>query len=451
MRATLKVDPQWLELEQKSMNKLKREYEYWASKTLRKAQEAVDLRSLREVFYELGDRWEFEQATGDWLAEGEPLDAIGLILRLPGFKPNKERYIVYAVMAYSKGFTDQFDHLGDKERIIIERDTETGKMYCWSTTGHGAMDLFPMDLSQFSSIDEVLKHGYLVAQPGDHALRLEVPRKSNDKLHFFSRLWEIATGSSDFTAKEIQLLSSVDIEERLDFQLARYAKAVISLEQYWATQTQGAIGKAKEAVLDKIPNHIESIMTETLRKVEDLLHRLWFTPPVTQLDRIRKIYDDLISEPTPTEIEQDLIPYLGELIYSLNDIIEKAQYLKWKSVIDQKSFDKSDIFHGLDLSRVAKEAFAVALDDILREHTLAYIGYPERGTLSSKAIRGLFGFIILPLRLAAKCVDIMTTKFSGFLKRSKFSFRKSEKTEDLPQTKESSKSENTEETTKSDE
>ena len=57
MRAMLKVDPQWLELEQKSMNKLKREYDYWASQTLRKAQEAVDLRSLREVFYELGDRW----------------------------------------------------------------------------------------------------------------------------------------------------------------------------------------------------------------------------------------------------------------------------------------------------------------------------------------------------------------------------------------------------------
>ena len=49
MRVMLKVDPQWLELEQKSMNKLKREYDYWASQTLRKAQEAVDLRSLREV------------------------------------------------------------------------------------------------------------------------------------------------------------------------------------------------------------------------------------------------------------------------------------------------------------------------------------------------------------------------------------------------------------------
>jgi len=413
----LKVDPQWLALERKSMGKIKREYDYWAAQTLKKAQEASDLRTLREVFYQLGDRWEFEQATGDWLSEGDPLDAVGLILRIPGFKPNKERYVIYMVMAYSKGVTDQFDHLGDKERIIIERDTKTSKMYCWSTTGHGAMDLFPIDLSKFKSVEDALKCSYLVAQPGDHALRLEIPRSVSESFQLFPRLWEIATGSADFRAKEIQLLNYHEIEEVLDFQFARYAKAVISLEAFWKKESQGAVGKAKEAVLDKIPDHIEALNKETLRKIEGLLHRLWFTPPVYQLDRIHAIYNELISEPTPTMVESEIIPYLGELIYSLNDLLEKAQYLKWKSVIDKKGFDKSDIFQGLELSRMQKEAFAVALDDILREHTLSYVGYPERSTILSKAIRGIFGFVILPLRLAAKSVDKFVSKISHFVSR----------------------------------
>ncbi|MHA1937696.1 MAG: hypothetical protein ACW97O_05745, partial [Candidatus Thorarchaeota archaeon] len=81
------------------------------------------------------------------------------------------------------------------------------------------------------------------------------------------------------------------------------------------------------------------------------------------------------------------------------DIIEKAKYLKWKSVIEKKQFRESDVFRGLELSGLAKEAMAVALDDILKAHTLAYIGYPERATIRNKIMRVLFGIAILPVRL----------------------------------------------------
>ncbi|MDH4215186.1 MAG: hypothetical protein OEV85_14825, partial [Candidatus Thorarchaeota archaeon] len=37
--------------------------------------------------------------------------------------------------------------------------------------------------------------------------------------------------------------------------------------------------------------------------------------------------------------------------------------------------------------------------DILREHTLAYIGYPEKATMKNKFLRVIFSSIILPLRL----------------------------------------------------
>ncbi|MBY8997389.1 MAG: hypothetical protein KGD60_06640 [Candidatus Thorarchaeota archaeon] len=401
MKVKLKIETQWLELERKSMSKMKRDYEEWERETLKKAKDAKDLRSLREVFYGLGDRWEFDQATGAWLSGGDPLDTVGLILKMPGLEPNKERFVLYAVMAYSKGFTQKFDHLGDKERIIVERDTKTGKLSVWSTTGHGAMDLFPTDLTSFKTIENALKSSYLVAQPGDHALRFET-QHSTGLIDFFSkRLWEIAGGNKEFSVKDIDVLTAKDIEESLDFKFNRYAASVISLDEIWRKLSGDTVGKAKEKVLDKIPDHIEAKNKETLRKIEGLLHLLWFRPPAKQIPAIESLHDELFSEPTPTEIQKTLVPYLGELAYSLTDITEKAKYLKWKSVLDQKDFRESDVFKGLDLSPMAKEAFIVALEDILQEHTLAYIGYPERATMKNKVLRVLLGSIILPIRIAS--------------------------------------------------
>jgi hypothetical protein len=223
------------------MSKMRESYKKWEQDTLQKARKATDMRSLREVFYELGDRWEFDQATGDWLAEGEPLDTIGLILRMPGLSEHKERYVLYAFMAYSKGFTSKFDHLGDKERIIIERDTRSGRISSWSTSGHGAMDLYPTDLTEFSSLEKALDTCFLVAQPGDHALRIECPKCSGVRNSVLARLWAIASGDREFSIKTIDVLTSENIEEVLDFRFHRYAKSVIKLEQIWRELGAGAL------------------------------------------------------------------------------------------------------------------------------------------------------------------------------------------------------------------
>ncbi|MFX1481897.1 MAG: hypothetical protein ACFFCP_01765 [Promethearchaeota archaeon] len=399
MKVKLKIETKWLELERRSMSKLRQEYEAWERDTLKKAQEATDLGDLREVFYQLGDRWEFDQATGAWLGSGEPLDAVGFILRMPGLEPNKERFVLYAVMAYSKGFTQNFDHLGDKERIIVELDTKSGKLSAWSTTGHGAMDMYPSDLSSYSNLEKALETCNLVAQPGDHALRIENPSSSGLYDLITKRLWEIAGGNMDFTVRAIDVLTATDIENSLDFRFHRYAKSVVELDKIWRELVTGAFGIAKEKVLDKIPDHIEEINNRTLREVEGLLHVLWFTPPVEQFEAIQKMHDDLSTEPTPTEIQRILTPYIGEIAYALTDVTEKGKYLKWKSVIEKKDFSKSDIFKGLDLSELAKDAFIVALEDILREHCLAYIGYPERSTMKNKIMRVFLSALILPLRL----------------------------------------------------
>jgi len=399
MKIKLKVEIQWLELERKSMEKMKRNYMLWERETLKKARDAADLGDLRRIFYELGDRWEFDQTTGAWLSDSEPLDTIGLVLHMPGLKPNKERYVVYAIMAYSKGVTDQFDHLGDKERIIIERDTKTGTIQCWSTTGHGEMDVFPTDLTTFGSLNNALQSCKLIAQPGDHALRLEVPSSSGILNMILMRLWEIAGGTQAYHTKEIDVLTEVDIEKSLDFKFFRYANSIVELDKIWRHLSGGTVEWAKERVLDKIPDHVEERDRQTLRRIEGLLHVLWFKPAFSQLEPVEMVYDELQSEPTPTETQRTLIPYVGELAYALTDITEKAKYLKWKSVVDKQSFNKSEAFKDVTLTPLVQEAFAASLDDILREHTLAYIGYPEKATMKNKFLRIIFSSIILPLRL----------------------------------------------------
>lgn len=419
MKVKLKIDQKWLSVERSSMEKMKRDYETWATRTLEKAKAAEDLSRLREVFYELGDRWEWDQATGEWLSSGEPLDAVGLVLRLPGIEEGKERYAVYTVMAYSKGLTDQFDHLGDKERVIIERDTETNHLKCWSTTGHGMVDLFPTDLGSYDSLREILESCYLVAQPGDHALRLELPPADDDILALTQFMWRLAGGHKRYKLKEFDLLTMEDLEQVLDFDFNRYAHAVVMLERKWKEIDAGVAGAAQEVILDRIPDHIEQRNKETLRVIEGLLHELWFTPPWRQRGAIRAIHEELKTEPTPTTVEKELLPYLEELQSALEDLIEKAEYLKWKSVIDKKEFARSGIFRGLDLSNLAKQAFAVALEDVLKEHTLAYIAYPERATMKDKILRKLFGLIVLPTRLLSSFKEAILSTFRNIRSKPK--------------------------------
>ncbi|MHA2379458.1 MAG: hypothetical protein ACXADS_09270 [Candidatus Thorarchaeota archaeon] len=412
MKVKLKIEEQWLELERQSMQKMLDKYKSWEQRTLKKAREAEDLRGLRDVFYELGDRWEWSQTAGAWLSTGEPLDTVGLVIRMPGLVPNKERYVVYAVMAYSKGITDKFDHVGDKERVIIERDVITGHIVCWSTSGHGAMDVFPIDLSSLESVENVLEACSLVAQPGDHALRLETPSEQAILPWLARRLWEIAGGDMSFSVRRIDVLDWKDIEESLDFRFHRYANAVIELERVWAQLKGGTVTRAREVVLDQVPNHIETRVTGTMRRIEGLLHVLWFRPPAKQVRAVRTLYDEIRAEPTPTEAQRELQPYLGELLYSLTDILEKAKFLKWRSVLEKKEFSESDVFRNLELSSLAKEALAAVLEDILRDHTLAYIGYPERATVRAKITRVFFGMAVLSIRLLFSFKRWLTRAFS---------------------------------------
>ncbi|RDE13252.1 MAG: hypothetical protein C4K47_06415 [Candidatus Thorarchaeota archaeon] len=417
MKIRLRVDARWLETEAKGMARLRRRYHSWEESTLKTAKEATDLRSLRELFYSLGDRWEWDQTTGSWLAEGEPLETIGLVLRMPGLKPETERRVLYAVMAYSKGFTAQFDHLGDKERIIIEQDTKTGRISCWSTSGHGAMDLFPVDLTSFGTIDAALRACYIVAQPGDHALRLELPSSRGGLSTIIQRFWNPASGNRSFALKEVGVVTAEDMETKLSINIHRYAKAVIDLEQKWKELGEGAAARVKEVMSDKVPPEIEERDRLTMREVKGLLHVSWFRPPANQLPFVQGVRRKLESQPMPTERERALIPYVKELAESLDSVLERAKYLKWKSVMEERTFSQSELFRGIDISELAKQAFATAVQDILNEHTLSYIGYPERATMEGKMLRIVLGMVVPPARLLSSFLTQARRAFRGRLFR----------------------------------
>jgi hypothetical protein len=114
-----------------------------------------------------------------------------------------------------------------------------------------------------------------------------------------------------------------------------------------------------------------------------------------------------------------LIPYLAEVDNSLTDITEKAKYLKWRSVIDKKSFVKSGAFRDVNLSSLVQEAFAAALDDMLREHSLSYIGYPEKSRITRKFTRIIFSSIVLPARLLSSFRASARRKFKRIILKLK--------------------------------
>ena len=422
MKVRMKVDKQWLGLEKRSLDRMRADYQRWESKTLQKAKEAKDLRSLREIFYQMGDRWEWNQATGSWLSGSAPLDAVGVVLRMPGLQDHRERYVIYAIMAYSKGVTRQFDHLGDKERVVVERDLRTGHIRCWSTTGHGALDLFATNLAPYTSLEGVLSSCALVAQPGDHALRIELPPGSKTYWAFAQFVWSVATGFRSFETRNIDVLDR--IEESFDFRLGRYASAVIHLERTWSALRGSMAARAKKIVVDRIPVETEERNRRVLRETEGLLHILWFKPPVSQLSQVERMYSRLSEEAAPTETMQALLAAVQELASSLRDVIEKAKYIKWRSVMDRESFGKSGAFAGVELSGFAAEAFAAALDDILREHSLSYICYPERANAGRKASRVVLGLLVLPLRLVSEFAKVCKIRTRTLLRRFLARFRK---------------------------
>ncbi len=406
MRVRFKVNKYWLVKELEYLKKAAVKYKQWEQEVLQKAKEASDLRGLRKVLYEMGERWEWKTSTGEWLLERKPFDNVCIAFKVPSPIEGSQRFIVYVIMAFSKGATEKFDHLGDKERIIIEQDKD-GEIKVWSTIGHGAVDLKPTRIRTFNDVKDLIENSYLVAEPGDHALRLDTI-ESIDSGRFldYEMIWKLIIHGRDYETFQRRCITPEDIED-LKFDLNSYVSSVLKL--------------------DKLVNDLKrKVKSKSAKKLlRQLWYIMWHIPPAKQEDLYFQIIRKINKNSELMELAPELVERIKESIKLVVDLIERAEFIKWESVLKPKAFWKKNAIKKLsESSKFAIEAFATALEDIITEHSLYYIGYPEKATSKHRIMQILMGTAGIGMRILYAFSLSISSKIYTKYKKGKMTVNK---------------------------
>ena len=141
MKIQVKIRKGEVPLEENLQKKMTKEYDSWKEGILDKARNLKDLKELRKLMYSLGEDFEWTESTGRWLTKAKPYEIICINIRVPGLEPQTERYSLYGILAFSKAIIKAYDHLGDLERVILEK--RKGHFYAWSEVGHGYTEKWP--------------------------------------------------------------------------------------------------------------------------------------------------------------------------------------------------------------------------------------------------------------------------------------------------------------------
>jgi len=143
----------------------------------KKLQDTGDLRELRQLLYEIGEDFEWEESTFQWLKKSKPYDFVCINMRMAGLEQKKERYCFWGVMSFSKAPVERFDHLGDLERVVFEKN-EKNEFMVLSTILHGVLDLYWEKIGKYEDINEVLKNPNIqfLFEPGDHSIYVDKPK-----------------------------------------------------------------------------------------------------------------------------------------------------------------------------------------------------------------------------------------------------------------------------------
>ncbi|MEM1798804.1 MAG: hypothetical protein QXX87_06245, partial [Candidatus Jordarchaeales archaeon] len=122
------------------------------SKLFDKLHEYVEKRDTLGLFRVIvGDveKRSFYLLASEWAKDKRSvLEKLGFLLRFPGLTEGEERYSIYVMLSYSKGFTiapGKAHHPGDLERIIVfSYPTNEGKRlyYYVNTAAHGYPSIF---------------------------------------------------------------------------------------------------------------------------------------------------------------------------------------------------------------------------------------------------------------------------------------------------------------------
>jgi len=350
----------------------------------------------KRSFYILASEWAKDRKS--------VLERIGFILNLPGLVNEEERYSVYVMLSYSKGFTvasEKAHHPGDLERVIVLGYPASGNKkiyYCLNTTAHGYPSIFPIKLGEKASLSDALKVYCFNFKPGDHALILV--RK--DKILRFKEIRE----------KLIKVLERFGLKKLLTFTLNTIKEASsylgFTLEQdiqkFYLIEYDEIKGKLKidldgflSAViyLDRKINEIKrKVNNERVKRaLRELSNIIWRSPICAisyEADIFLKKYGDFLSN--------DIAEEIRKMQLYLDSAIKRVHDLKRESLLEPESYlEKHGIETLSNLSLMAKATIPLGLEALLNKPLYDW-GYPEKAPLKDKIGRILFAFSDVPYR-----------------------------------------------------
>ena len=403
-------------LEGNLQKKMTEEYESWKEDILKKARNLKDLKELRRLMNSLGEDFEWTESTGRWLAKAKPYEIICVNIRVPGLEPQTERYALYGILAFSKAILKAYDHLGDLERVILEK--RNGHFYAWSEVGHGYTEKWPEYFPEVQSLEEFFKRVHVVFERGDHSLVLEYPKPTyvishkwlKNRLRVPHIIKEIRDSfvdralGTEFLEFEVPVITHEDLESKMEIDWNGYAEAIIALDQIIHQEYR------KLSLVQKIKNIFRK--KDDPSYYLDCLNRvLWNIAPKDQERYLRGIRKRLREAYEQERINIDLWDPITLVLTKVAELIDQTEFIRWQSFSDPKRYSKKTGLRNItDLSDAAIEAVAGGLGQIISK-SLDDIAYPEKWPQRGKMKLVLYVSVGHVYRLLRTITLILQKKF----------------------------------------
>jgi hypothetical protein len=356
-----------------------------------------DIKGIFKYFFKEIDKKAYYLLSDEWIKEDTCLfEKIGFAFKLPGLRKDEERYVIYILMAYSKGFViapSSAHHPGDLERVIIftypyQRDRR--EYYYLNTAAHGYPSLFKEYLGIHDSLEKALQKCSFYFKPGDHAVELKKykeKRKSDEKKEgtspFLDKsgiLGKLSQATKNFFKKigaeeenreshTFYLITPLEFRENLDIDFEGYLKLVVHLDSKLQQLKRSIISSKQRSII----SNIEKI--------------LWRTPIVNVPDEIKTLYKKVAA----TDLfDSEIYKEMREIQLYVNEILKKVSDLRKESFYDTEGYlEKKSIQKFSELSPTAKLTIPLGLEMLLKK-PLHDWGYPEKNSYVGKLERIFF-------------------------------------------------------------
>lgn len=356
-----------------------------------------DITGIFKYFAKEIEKKAYYLLSSDWMKQDKSLvEKIGFTFKLPGLKEGEERYAIYILMAYSKGFViapSSAHHPGDLERVIIlTYPYRRGKRtyYYLNTAAHGSPVLFKEHLGVYDSLEKALECCSFYFKPGDHAVGLIKNKELKtyetlknrvssflDKSRIFKNLSQITKNifKKVGTEKETRepytfyLISPDEIKENLDIDFEGYLERVIYLDS-------------------KLPKLRKKSTDSTQRSIISKLEKiLWRTPIINVDDELKSLYKIASSKKL---LDSEVLQKMRELQLYSNEIEKKINDLRKESFYDLEEYLRNKSIQKFsEISISGKLTIPVGLEMLLQK-PLNNWAYPEKNSSIGKIERVFF-------------------------------------------------------------